>query len=202
MSALPLLNGFWRLFYHKHESSNKYTIIILKWKETAAHQQLKHSRKRLAVVERKDSKYICEDRERVQTWERHGACHYTHVNAGISTQVVFDQLLFSVAAQVKAIQPKLGSNFAKPHIGDVGTYSTFPILYINRLPRQVTESLPNCWYNFPLKKKRKIISSFLVCVWSCPCNLLANPLNKFPPHCSAPVLRPQVPPTILCSPAT
>lgn len=128
VSALPLLNGFWRLFSHKHESSNKYTIIILKWKETtAAHQQLKHSRKRPAVVEKKDSKCICEDRE------RHGACHYTRVNAGRSTSVVFDQLLFSVAAQVKAIQPKLGSNFAKPHIRDVGTYSTFPILYINRL---------------------------------------------------------------------
>lgn len=123
----------------------------------AAHQQLKHSRKRLAVVERKDSKYICEDRERVQTRERHGACHYTRVNVGVSTQVVFDQLLFSMAAQVKAIQPKLGSNFAKPHIGDVGG--------LLHLPNPVHKpSIPdkslNCWYTFPLKKREKLFLVF------------------------------------------
>lgn len=85
-------------------------------------------------VERKDSKYFYPwDRENVRALERQGAYHYTHVNAGISTQVLFDQLLFSKAAQVKAIQPKLGLSFARPHIGNVQAYSTFPILYINRL---------------------------------------------------------------------
>lgn len=85
-------------------------------------------------VERKDSKYFyLWDRENVRAQERHGTYQYTRVNAGISTQVLFDQLLFSKAAQVKATQPKLGSSFARPHIGDVEAYSTFPILYINRL---------------------------------------------------------------------
>lgn len=113
-----------------------------------------------ADVERTLSISTRGNRERVRAQERRGACHYTRVNAGISTQVLFDQLL-SMAAQVKAIQPKLGSSFAKPHIGDVGAYPTFPILYINCLsPNKSLNLYQIVGTLFPQKKKKKLFLVF------------------------------------------